>query len=803
MASAFSLFGELKVETRGFELSLKRSTDQLKNTERRLESTERAAKRIGTSSAVASGGVDRLTASQRRAAASAQALGSALGTYAGLAVVAIGGFAVKTATSFDSLKRGLTAVTGSAAVMEQQMVRLKEVARSPGLGFKEAIQGSINLQAAGLQAVTAERALMAFGNALATVGKGKAELDGVITALSQIQSKGKVSAEEINQLAERLPQIRVAMQNAFGTADTEKLEKLGITSQQFIERVIGEFEKLPKAVGGAQDSFDNFKDTVERAIVPLGDAILKQLMPAMSELSAELEKDRPDMAAAAKGMGVRIGEMIGKGIVEGVKQLPNLTDEIINQMKPPSGGNFPIFMIFGKSLIESVYKGFKQVDGAAAWNELRQSWLFSLGAMGPALISKAFEIGKNVVQGLINGVKSLFGSLQSTMGELGSIAETAARARLDTRSPSKVFFAIGKDVAQGFIDGIASMNTSVYGAMIKMLDITGIKGLTKKDGKSVELLTELINELNQLIPKTVLQRMEAVRLSDAYKSGNVQIRKRIDLMIEEITRLTKLQEFYQAIQNRFGGGKLGESGDSEIGGEGSGRQENFILAGYNDLLQVMSGGNNPFDAIMDKLNPIPTLRPMWDNFWATMSERIDYFKSTLPSVKQALGENLLNSFYQIGDVLGNAVANWDGTLKGFFKSLAQGFRQLIGQLISELIKLMMYKLIFSILGGVAGGMGGGASGGASTGLGGAGGISGGAGLGGGGWGGVGGGMASGVSDLAAGFGGSSMMAPSAATSTYNQNVTVNMPSGSGGSITAEQVARVVISQLRRVEMKNK
>jgi tape measure domain-containing protein len=189
-------------------------------------------------------------------------------------LVGLGVASIKAAADMDSLKRGLTAVSGSSEETEKQLVRLREVAKLPGLGFKEAIQGSIQLQAVKLSANLAERSLMAFGNALATVGKGKAELDGVTLALTQIVSKGKVSAEEINQIAERVPQIREAMKAAFGTGDTEKIQKMAITSEQFIERIVVELEKLPRVSGGIQNTFENLSDTINTALVSIGDALL-------------------------------------------------------------------------------------------------------------------------------------------------------------------------------------------------------------------------------------------------------------------------------------------------------------------------------------------------------------------------------------------------------------------------------------------------------------------------------------------------------------------------------------------------
>ncbi len=224
-------------------------------------------------------------------------------------LVGLGTAAVKAAVEMDSLKRGLRAVAGSSQEAERQLKRLKEVAKLPGLGFNEAIAGSTRLQAAGLSAKQAEKALLGFGNALASVGRGKADLDGVITALSQIQSKGVISAEEINQIAERVPQIRRIMVDAFGTANTEILQKAKLTSTQFIDAISSSLEKLPRVTGGAQNSFENFSDAAKRALTAIGDTLLPSVTRA-------LEKFTPILENIASGFG-KMGN-ISKGVLGGL-----------------------------------------------------------------------------------------------------------------------------------------------------------------------------------------------------------------------------------------------------------------------------------------------------------------------------------------------------------------------------------------------------------------------------------------------------------------------------------------------------
>lgn len=220
------------------------------------------------------GNVKKSTESFHTAAAASTKVAVAMGAVA-VAAGAFGYKAIGAAADLQSLRMGLDAVTGSSDESARQLIRLKEVAKLPGLGFNEAVQGAINLQAAGLSANTSERALKSFGNALATVGKGKAELSGVILALTQIASKGKVSAEEINQLNERIPQIRVAMKAAFGTADTEQLSKMGIDSETFINGIIKEFEKLPPVMGGYNIAVENLQDTWNAFLAGEGAKVLE------------------------------------------------------------------------------------------------------------------------------------------------------------------------------------------------------------------------------------------------------------------------------------------------------------------------------------------------------------------------------------------------------------------------------------------------------------------------------------------------------------------------------------------------
>ncbi|RMH11186.1 MAG: hypothetical protein D6698_16750, partial [Gammaproteobacteria bacterium] len=205
-----------------------------------------------------------------RAARKFDNAGNRLTVAVSVPLIGLGTAAIQSAGDFENLENALSATMGSTEAARVEMEKLRKVAMDPGLDFEQAVKGSVRLQAVGVNAELARRSLAAVGNALTLAGGTAADLDGVTLALTQIISKGKVSAEEINQLAERVPQIRKAMKDAFGTADTEELQKMKISSEEFVEKIITEFEKLPKAQGGIKNSITNLGAAIRQNLADLG-----------------------------------------------------------------------------------------------------------------------------------------------------------------------------------------------------------------------------------------------------------------------------------------------------------------------------------------------------------------------------------------------------------------------------------------------------------------------------------------------------------------------------------------------------
>jgi tape measure domain-containing protein len=327
---------------------------------------------------------------------------------------------VKAAMAYDSQVRGLAAYSRNAQELQAQLARLQEIAKLPGLGLSEVRAGVLQLEAAGLSAQTSERALMAFGNALALVGKGKSELDGVILALGQIASKGQISAEEINQIAERVPQIRQVLVSAFGTASTEAIQKMGITADEAIKRIIAGLERLPKATGGALNTFENLSDALERAFLPIGRGILDIF--GASESGAMRLIDR------IAEMGRQIGEVFSALGKSGVVQ--DFLDRVIGAFSP--GGNFQQAMI---NVVANLLAFFAQLP--RVFQEL-----------GPAMMTFFTDIGYNV-KAFFNNT---FGDLIDNIGSMAKEIQDQIENVLKYLTKFKLF---GMPVAEVPSVGIA------------------------------------------------------------------------------------------------------------------------------------------------------------------------------------------------------------------------------------------------------------------------------------------------------------------------------------------------------------
>ncbi|ALW86336.1 hypothetical protein AUC43_15335 [Hymenobacter sedentarius] len=287
----------------------------------------------------------------------AKETGESLSKYVTLPLSLLAGAAIKTAGDLQALEKGFAAVYKGAGDVGLELKKLQEVAKLPGLGIKEAEQGSIRLQAVGFSAEEARKALMAFGNAIATTGGGKNELDRVTVQLAQLSAKGKLLAQDLRPIIEAAPAAASALQRLYGTVDSEaisaSLQKQGKSAQDFITDLTGELAKLPKVTGGIKNALENLSDSGTIALAKLGDSLNKSFN--LESVAERLGNTLTGMADSFSQLDPATQKTIlGLGGVAAATGPVLLTVGALGQALPIAIKGFEAFASVGKLLVTSL-----------------------------------------------------------------------------------------------------------------------------------------------------------------------------------------------------------------------------------------------------------------------------------------------------------------------------------------------------------------------------------------------------------------------------------------------------------------
>lgn len=216
-----------------------------------------AFKRADTQSKIFKSGITRL-------GTEISDLGKRMSTFGTLPIIFGGATAFKEFANMEKLKIGLTQYGES-------LKTVKELAKLPNVNVEGAAATLIQLRAVGVESDFAKRSITAFANALTAAGKSSVDLQPALTNVVQMLSTGVVSAADVKELANRIPQARKALVDAFGTASGEELTKIG--PEKVVRGLIEQLEKIPKVGSGAGTAMEQFQDNVKFATATMGESI--------------------------------------------------------------------------------------------------------------------------------------------------------------------------------------------------------------------------------------------------------------------------------------------------------------------------------------------------------------------------------------------------------------------------------------------------------------------------------------------------------------------------------------------------
>jgi len=270
-------------------------------------------------------------------------------------LVALGGQAwLKYSSHIQQVAIGFETLLGSQEKAQKHMLELAHLAESTPFEFDQLADASRRLLAMGVAASEVKTQIIAIGNAVSAVGGGAQQFERVVYAIGDIQAKGKLTGEEVRQLANNaIPVIRILT------------EELNISSK--------EARKLIENGKVSADTFTQaFQSFTERKF---GEAMVKQsetLIGALSNMSDALHLKSytafKPLFDTISDIAVRFGAaMTGKGGI--VDMLADTADEFGR-----TGGN----------LAAELIDGFERViSNPSSQERLLRSWMRLMQSLSP------------------------------------------------------------------------------------------------------------------------------------------------------------------------------------------------------------------------------------------------------------------------------------------------------------------------------------------------------------------------------------------------------------------------------------
>lgn len=395
---------------------------------------------------------------------------------------------INLADQYSSAKIGFSTLLGDKKG-QKMMDDLDKFAKETPFKTSNTISQAQKMIAMGWDAKNIVKDMTTIGDAAAATGKGDEGLNRIVLALAQIKSKGKLSTEELNQLAEA-----------------------GISAKRYLAEGLG--------YGSGDSGIKKLSDDLQKGAIG-SEAAIKALMEGMKEYEGMMNKTANETVDGLKSQiedtfEINIARKWGQGLQDGAKKglgslvklldksekgLESLGDSLYDigkQLSNWAAGKLESTIDKLMKLTET--KEFKNASlfgkMKSAWDELISKpfgrWWDSSGK--PYIEGKFKSFGKLLGEGLTNATLALGKGILSLLGVDTTGMEVFKEA-------SDVGINFGKGFAEGF-DGKKIMKTikDVFIEGFKYLfnGRGGVLGNIIKTGLALKLTSGILSAISGL-----------------------------------------------------------------------------------------------------------------------------------------------------------------------------------------------------------------------------------------------------------------------------------------------------------------
>ena len=273
-----------------------------------------------------------------------------------------------------------------------------------------------------------------------------------------------------------------------GTGAMDLQTKQAATLALIMEQTADAQGQAAREAEGASGSMRALTTEIKNIATDIGEVLLpiitpfiqkiKELTEKFGELSPQQQETIVKIAALAAAIGpilILLGSMstglssmitlfapLVTGLIGGTTAVGGLSAAIAFITGPIGIAIAAITAIIAVGVL--LYKNWDTIKekALALWNYLKQKFEEIKTAIETPVKNaietlkniNLFEIGKNMIQGLINGIKNMIGKVKETIGNIADTVTGGIKRALKIQSPSKVMEEMGEYTGEGFAVGI-------------------------------------------------------------------------------------------------------------------------------------------------------------------------------------------------------------------------------------------------------------------------------------------------------------------------------------------------------------
>lgn len=438
----------------------------------------------------------------------ANAVSNAIG-----AVVSASGNVLKSAADFQQSRVAFDTMLGSAERAKKMLKEISDFAQRTPFELPEVVTGAKQLLAYNIEAEKIIPTFEALGNIAAGVGKDK--LPQLILAYGQVRAATKLTGAELRQFTEAGVPLLDTLAKQFGTTAGTIQDMISAGKIKFsdVEKAIsgmsgegGKFfnlmDKQSKTFDGVLSNLnDNFM-RVGRNMIGLTDegdvvqgGIFYYLTQGAQKLLDWIDTHRDsiigffnaEILPSITALGEKIAAFVSSDQFKNwlrdiadwlANKLPPFLEKLVNEylpaMKTAFDNVWPVIKFTSEAIGGLVWwfgeagKGAEKFgyDVMNAFYAARDAFNAVVGffaGIGSSIIGAVsgaanwlYNVGKDIVQGLLNGINALGGKIGDTLKGWAKSGVDAVKNVLGIHSPSTVFAGIGENIGQGLEQGIVS-----------------------------------------------------------------------------------------------------------------------------------------------------------------------------------------------------------------------------------------------------------------------------------------------------------------------------------------------------------